>query len=133
MITRASAIRRLGEGDLFNAEHEAGPTRICVVLSVTETAIVARSTTVQEIIEFDRRTGVAIPPFHFVITSVAALPRDIHDVFLGLDRKYREGKIRRAKEPGWVRPPADLALTEEQSRAFQFAHEYYRDNPLPLE
>ena len=131
MITRASAIRRLGEGDLFNAEHEAGPTRICVVTSVTETTIVARSTTVQEIIEFGRRTGAAIPPFYFVITSVAALPQDIHDIFLGLDRKYREGKICRAKEPGWIRPPADLALTEDQSRAFQFAHDFYQANPLP--
>jgi hypothetical protein len=131
MITRASAIRRLGEGDLFNAEHGAGPTRICIVMSVTETSIVARSTTVQEIIEFDRRTGVAISPFHFIITSVAALPQDIHDIFLGLDRKYREGKIRRAKEPRWTRPPADLALTEDQSRAFQFAHDFYKANPLP--
>jgi hypothetical protein len=133
MITRASAIRRLGEGDLFNAEHEAGPTRICVVMSVTETTIVARSTTVQEIIEFDRETGVATPPFYFVITSVATLPQDIRDIFLELDRKYREGKIRRAKEPGWVRPPADLALTEDQDRAFQFAHDFYKENLLPSE
>ena len=132
MITRASAIRQLGEGDLFHAEHEAGPTRICVVTSVTETTVVARSTTVQEIIEFDRSTGVAVPPFYFVITSVAALPQDIHDTFLGLDRKYREGKIRRAKEPGWVRPPAELALTEDQSRAFEFAHYFYKANPLPV-
>jgi hypothetical protein len=133
MITRASAIRRLGEGDLFNAEHDAGPTRICVVMSVTETTIVARSTTVQEIIEFDRSTGAAIPPFYFVTTSVAALPQDIRDIFLELDRKYREGKIRRAEEPGWVRLPADLALTKDQNRAFQFAHDFYKENPLPSE
>jgi hypothetical protein len=102
-------------------------------MSVTETTIVARSTTVQEIIEFDRETGVAIPPFYFVITSVATLPQDIRDIFLELDRKYREGKIRRAKEPGWVRPPADLALTEDQDRAFQFAHDFYKENLLPSE
>jgi hypothetical protein len=131
MITRASALRRLGEGDLFNVEDEAGPTRICVVLSVTETTIVARSTTVQEIIEFDRKSGTARPPFGFVVTSIAELPQDIHDIFLGLDRKYREGKIRRAKDPTWIRPPGDLALTDDQKRAFLFAHDFYEQNPLP--
>lgn len=131
MLTRARAIRQLGEGDLFNAEDDEGPTRICLVTSVTETTIVTRSVTVQEIIEFDRESGVATPPFNFVITSVAELPRDIHDVFLGLDQKYREGKIRRAKDPTWKRPSGDLALTDDQSRAFEFSYYFYKANPLP--
>jgi hypothetical protein len=132
MLTRASAIRQLGEGDLFNVEDEAGPTRVCLVTSVIEATIVARSVTVQEIIEFDRKSGVARPPFKFVITSIAQLPQDIQDAFLDLDRKYREGKIRRAKDPSWVRPPGDLALTDDQNRAFEFSHYFYKANPLPV-
>jgi hypothetical protein len=62
---------------------------------------------------------------------MAELPQDIHDIFLGLDRKYREGKLRRAEDPTWVRTAADLALTEDQKRTFLFAHDFYKANPLP--
>ena len=131
MAAREDALRKLGDGDLFDAEDEAGPTRICIVTSVTKTTIVARSITVQEIIEFDRLTGVARSPFDFVITSVAVLPQDIHDIFLGLEQKYREARSRRARDPNWVPPTGHFALTEDQKRAFLFSHDLYKQNPLP--
>jgi hypothetical protein len=131
MTARENALGKLDDGDLFDAEDAAGPTRICMVMSITKTTIVARSITVQETIEFDRLTGAAKPPFDFVITSVAALPRDIHDIFLGLDRKYREARANVAKDPNWVPPTGHFALTEDQKRAFLLSHDFYKQNPLP--
>ena len=131
MATREDMLKKLADGDLFDAEDEAGPTRICMVTSVTKTTILARSITVQEIIEFDRVTGAARSPFDFVITSVAVLPRDIHDTFLGLDRKYREARSRRARDPNWEPPTGHFALTEDQKRAFLFSHDFYKQNQLP--
>jgi hypothetical protein len=132
MTTRGEILSQLRDGDLFDVEDKAGPTRICVVISVTATTICARSITVQEIIEFDRHSGVARPPYDFVVTSTAELPPEIHGIFLGLDEKYRAGKIRRARDPEWRRSAEDAVLTEDQKRAFLFAHDFYKENPLPL-
>lgn len=130
MTDRERALRRLGEGDLLNAEDEDGPTRICLVTSVTATTILTRSITVQEIIEFDRSTGKARAPFDFIITSIEALPMDIQEIILGLDRKYGESKRRRAEDPTWRVPPGGSALSKEQIRALLFTDDFYKANPL---
>jgi hypothetical protein len=135
MTSRETALRMIGMGDIFHDEDAAGPTRICLTLSVTDATILARAVTTQEVIEFDRRTGVAIHHSHstlyrYVIDSVAPLPSDIHEIILSLDRKYREGECRRAEEPNWQPPSSESALTREQIRGLLFVADFYQANPL---
>src|SRR5271167_750854 len=130
MTDREAALRRIAAGDIFSAEGSSGSTRICLTMSVTETTILARNIPTQAIYEFDRRTGVAVryfssTPYYYTIDSVAALPVDIRDILLGLDRKYREGEYRRAEDPQWEPPPEEVGLTEEQRRALRFVSDFY--------
>jgi hypothetical protein len=135
MTNREEALRRIAVGDIFSAEGSSGSTRICLTMSVTETIILARNIPTQAIYEFDRRTGVAVryfssTPYYYTIDSVAALPANIHEILLGLDRKYREGEYKRAEDPEWQRPPSEVALTEDQSRALLFVSHFYPENPI---
>ncbi len=103
---------------------------------VNEATILARNIPTQAIYEFDRRTGIAVRYFssravYYTIVSVARLPHDIHEIFLELDEKYRDGEYRRAEDSNWEGSPAELALTEEQKRAHLFIGDFYRTNPLP--
>lgn len=136
MTSREAALKTLRTGDIFNVEDAAGPVRVCLTISVTETAIVARSVTTQEIIEFDRRKGVAIHFWHsgkyeYVINSLAPLPRDIHEIMLSLDRRYRESEYKLAENPEWEPSPGESALTKEQIRGLLFVADFYRANLLP--
>jgi len=104
-------------------------------MSVTGTTIQARAVTTQEIIEFDRRTGVADHRFRsasyrYVIDSVAPLPADIHDIMLSLDRRYRESEYRWAENPDWKPTLEDTRLTKEQIRGLLFVSDFYKANPI---
>lgn len=132
MTSREIALGQIQVGDIFNAEDAAGPVRTCLTISVTETTILARSVTTQEIIEFDRRTGSAAHFWHlarydYVINSVTPLPTDIRQIVLSIDQKFHavghelEGKGN-LEEPG---------LSKEQIRGLLFVAEFYQANPLP--
>src|SRR6266481_834231 len=92
MDDRWTALGSLAVGDIFHAESPNGASLICLVMSVTETAIRARTVTTQLHLEFDRLTGVAewgdqqVP---CTIDSIAPLPSKTHHVMLGIDRKFR--------------------------------------------
>jgi hypothetical protein len=110
----------LAVGDFFHALCPNGASLICLVTSVTETAIRARRVTTQEDFAFDRRTGLTLQDDGLApctIVSVAPLPADMHKVMLGLDRRYRlEGDTERFK------------LTDAEKQAFAFLNTHYPTN-----
>jgi hypothetical protein len=135
MTDREIALQSLSVGDIFNAEHKGGPRRPCVVVEVTAAAIIARSITTQNVFAFDRRTGIAVhelfgSTYHWAINSVAALPPDIHEVMVEIDRKGMARARRRANDPTYKTPPEELALTEDEIRAMLFIADFHRANPI---
>ena len=137
MTDRQTALRALGVGHLFHAVDAAGPVRICLVMSVSEKTILARSVTTQEIIEFDRRTGRAAHKRHgfdfdYVIASVEPLPRDIHEIMLSLDRNGRAFEEKLAADPEYESPPDKSILNGDQRRGLLFVAGFYRAHPLPV-
>jgi hypothetical protein len=138
MTDREAALWSIEVGDIFRAEGKKGgrgPKRVCLALSITENVIVARAIATQDILEFDRRTGIAVQQFYgvtseWVITSVTPLPTDIHEIMLGLDRRFQEETDQRAENPDLVRAPEDTHLTKEQIRGLLFLDDFYRANPV---
>jgi hypothetical protein len=122
---RKTLLGRLAVGDVFHAESSKAPSLICLVITVTETTIQARTVTSGECFEFDRRTGVAQwvdEAVSCTIDSVAPLPVDIYNVILGLDRKFRlEQDPRRAR------------LNDAEREALIYVDTHYSSNRLSLE
>jgi hypothetical protein len=132
MTDREIVLRRIEVGDIFNAEDATGPVRTCLTIFVTGTTIHARSITTQEVIEFDRKTGVATHSWHsaryeYVISSVAPLPADIHRTMLSVDLKFRDV----GHEPEREGKMAKSALSKEQIRGLLFVEDFFRAHPLP--
>jgi hypothetical protein len=120
MIDRRTALENIVAGDIFHAEHPNGASLICLAVSVTDSMIVAKTVTTQQYYEFDRRTGIArAGAVECVIDSVAPLPREIHDVMLGIDRKFGvEAELEHYK------------LTEDEKRALVFVASFYPSHPI---
>jgi hypothetical protein len=136
MIDRQEALKVLDAGNLFQARDASGPVRICLVISTTENTILARSVTTQEIIEFDRRTGAANHNhrdaiYHYVITSVAPLPHEIHEVMLSLDRDGREFEYKLAENPDYQSPQDEPVLNADQRQGLLSVSRFYEAHPLP--
>jgi hypothetical protein len=132
MADRATLLSKLVVGDIFHATGPSGASLICLTMSVTETTIRARTVTTQYHFDFDRKTGMAeysariigIPEWgdeikSCAIDSVAPLPIDIHNIMLGIDRKFRLGwDFDRFK------------LSSDEGRALLFVATYYPAYPL---
>jgi hypothetical protein len=121
MPNRETHIQNIAVGDFFHATCPNDARLICLTTAVDQTTIQARRITTQEDLEFDRMTGVEknadrIP---CTIDSVAPLPPDIHDVFLGLDHRYRTST-----------DPERSKLTQAEIRAMSFIYDYYRANKI---
>ena len=120
MADRGAALNDLTVGDVFHAESPNGASLICLVMAVTKTTIQARTVTTQTHLEFDRQTGIAewgderVP---CVVDSVAPLPVDIHNVMLGIDRKFR---LEQDSER--------LKLNDAEKRALIFVESHYSSN-----
>jgi hypothetical protein len=125
MMDRDSALTTLAIGDIFHAESANHPSMICLVTSVTDTSISARTITTQLSFEFDRRTGEANWTFQgreqapARIHSTARLPDEIHDALVGLDRRYHGS-----------RNVEDGKLTSAEKRALLFVAQIYPDDQL---
>lgn len=133
MTEREAALREIAVGDIFHASirPDSGPSYICLALQVHECRIFARRVTTQSVHWFDRATGVEIDDDPVVIDSVAPLPKDIREIMLDLDRKYREIEFRQAEDPDWEPPEGSSRLTPEQRRGFSFIARFYPAHPLP--
>jgi hypothetical protein len=119
---RRTALANLVVGDIFHARSPNGASLICLVLSVTETAIQARTVTTQRHLEFDRITGVAElrdGPTLCTIDSTAPLPVEIHNIMLGIDQKFR-----------LEQDPRRLRLNDAEKRALIYIDSYYALNQL---
>src|ERR1700739_4849498 len=115
---RKIVLAAIAVGDLFHGRPRKGTASvICLALQVREKTIFARRITTQSVHEFDRATGVEIDDSNpVIIDSIAPLPSDIHEIMLGLDRKYREVEYRLAEDPEWRMPPEQACLTEDEKR-----------------
>lgn len=122
MTNRAILLQTLVVGDIFHATCPNGASLICLVMSVTENAIHARTVTNQVYFQFDREIGIAKlgdEPVLCTISSVAPLPGEIHNVMLGIDRKFRlEQDLERFK------------LNDAEKRALVWVGSHYSSNPL---
>jgi hypothetical protein len=138
MSDREALLRRLVVGDIFHARFlpvdQPGPSLICLVTSVTESSIQARTVTTQFVFQFDVKTGEAesIDERAFLrqkeekavcaIVSIAPLPVDIYNVMLGIDRKFRLESV--------DRNPERIKLNDAEKQALIFAASHYPENPL---
>lgn len=122
MEDRKAALVNLAIGDIFHAESPNGASLICLVTSLTDTSIRARTVTTQLCLQFDRRTGIAewgdqsVP---CTIDSVAPLPADIHDIILGIDVKFRS-----------EHETEQLKLNDAEKRALLYVDSHYSSNQL---
>ena len=127
MSDRELLLGNLAVGDTFHAEYPNGASCVCRVLSVNDATLHAKRMTTQENLEFDRHTGIERVnngEAQAVINSVAPLPPEIHDIFLAIERKYRQIP--------WDDPDLErFKLTEAQKRALLFVGPHYSSNLLP--
>ena len=130
MSNRETLICNLDVGDIFHAEYPNGASCVCRVLSLNDATIYARRMTTQENLEFDRHTGIERVndgQAQAVMNSVAPLPPEIRNVFLGIERKYRQ-----IKPEDWDNPDLErFKLTEAEKKALLFVGPHYSSNPLP--
>ncbi|WP_416046880.1 hypothetical protein [Cupriavidus basilensis] len=121
MTERETLLQKLDVGDIFHAESPNGASLICLATRIDEAIIYARTVTTQYRFQFDRRTGGAVCGDGSVcfIDSVAPLPLEIHNVMLGIDRKYR---LEREEER--------FKLNDVEKKALIFVDTYYRENQL---
>jgi hypothetical protein len=121
MADREIMLSKLVVGDIFQADGLNGAHAPCLIYAVTATIIKARSVTTQAHYEFSRETGIGnwrdgLP---VTISSIAPLPVEIHNIILGMDRKYR--LLRNIKE---------AALTDDEIRALLFLSEHHLSNQI---
>jgi|1186.fasta_scaffold740013_1 hypothetical protein len=118
---RTTLLGRLVVGDIIQADGPNGACPLCLVYEITATVIRARSVNTQKHYEFDRVTGIGDwrDGSAVTINSVAPFPVEIHNIILGLDRKYR-----------LLRDIKEAALTDDEIRAMLFAADHHEANPL---
>ena len=111
--------KEIRAGDIFHATAPNDASMICLALKVDETTILARAVTSQREYAFDRLSGEAErDDVRCTIDSTVALPSEVHQALLGLDRIYS------AETSGESHP-----LTENERRALVFAAQYSRKDP----
>ena len=122
MRDHKALLGNLAVGDIFHADSPNGASLICLVVSVTESTIHARTVTTQTQLEFDRQTGVAVwgdDQVPCTIDSTAPLPLEVHNVMLGIDSKFRLE---------WN--PERLKLNDAEKQALLFVDAHYSSNRL---
>jgi hypothetical protein len=119
---RETLLRNLLVGDIFHATSPSGASLICLTTKVDDNVIEARTVTTQKTLRFDRRTGTGeweSEQITCVIDSVAPLPIEIHNVMLGLDRKFRLTQLLEG-----------LKLSDVEQNALLFIDSFYPENQL---
>jgi hypothetical protein len=133
IVNRETLIGNLAVGDIFHAEYPNGASCVCLVLSVCDTEIKSRRITTQEILDFDRRTGMekdSNARSLAVINSIAPLPVEIRDVFLDMDKKFKG--ISDLDEKARSELSAEQRkLTVDEKKALIFVGSHYASNPIP--
>jgi hypothetical protein len=119
MSNRETALRKLAIGDIFHATDAHEASLICLVISLTDGKIDAKTVTTQIHIRFDLGTGRGFwgPESELCwIDSITRLPEEIYQSLRNLDRRYQVG--------------GDPRLREDEKRALVFVDTFYAENPL---
>jgi hypothetical protein len=107
-------------GNIIHGGYGVTGSAICLVTSLTDEAIFARTVTTQWDLVFDRRSGTAVCGSSVCrLDSIAPLPIEIYDALLDIDRKYRLGNA-----------PEGSRLLDHEKRALIFVADFYPANPL---
>jgi hypothetical protein len=118
---RKIMLSKLVAGDIFQADGPNGARVPCLIYAVTAKIIKARAVTTQAHYEFNRETGIGNwrGGNSIIINSIAPLPVEIHNIMLGMDRKYR-----------LLHDIEGAALTDDEIRALLFLSEHHLSNQL---
>ncbi|WGR74568.1 MULTISPECIES: hypothetical protein [unclassified Bradyrhizobium] len=122
-MARQDLMAQLEPGDLFHARFPNGAVRICIVTSVEDVRLSARSITTQERYSFDRVTGATCPAGDGAICtmdSVHPLPADVCAHLREIDRRYAA-----------LRGLDEMRLCDAEQRALLDAGSLFESNPLP--
>jgi hypothetical protein len=122
-MNREPVIRRLLVGDIFHAKaYDSEASLTCLVMSVNAEYLTVRTVTSQITLNFSCDTGASEDKDGnaiYFIDSCAPLPIDMHQIMLGLDRKFRL----------WD-DMTKIALNNDEKLAILFAQEFYDENPM---
>ncbi|GLR88021.1 hypothetical protein [Bradyrhizobium iriomotense] len=122
-MNRRELIARLGPGDLFHAAFPNGAVRICIVTSIEDAGLFAKSITTQEAYSFDRMTGAGAPAKDgavCTIDSIHPLPTEIRCCLREIDQR---NATRRGLDA--------LRLSDAEQRALLDAGSLFEKHPLP--
>jgi hypothetical protein len=121
MTDRAELLGRLVVGDMFHAQAPNGASLVCLVTTVSSDKIYAKRMTSLDNLEFDRQTGIESGPDSVAsrIDSVTPVPVDIHNIWLGIERKFR-----------LEHQPDRFKLNDDEIRAIKFINDHYPANPI---
>jgi hypothetical protein len=120
------AIGNLTVGDIFHAASRNGERWICLVTSVTETTVQARSAINDLLFEFDRQTGTGFATWRdrktpCAIYATDPLPEDIHNIILEMDRKSRLVE----QDPRLGEDETKPWLNDDERRALLYVAKHY--------
>ncbi len=120
MANREAVLRNIKVGDIFHAESPNGASMPCQALTITDKTIEAQRMFMRdEILRFDRTTGLERGNRGAPSKTVIPLPDDIRDVLLKRDRLDRTGH-----------GPEDAKLSELEKRALIFIQHHFRNNQI---
>jgi hypothetical protein len=128
MADREAALRSLVVGDIFHARSPNGASLVCLLTALNEATIFARRIHTQDDLRFDRKTGVELGAVKSRIDCIAPFPPDIHEIFLDMDRKYRQ--FRELSKTGSEPDLEQYKLTEAELRALLFIEEHISSDPI---
>jgi hypothetical protein len=130
MSDHNTCLTDLSVGDIFHAEYPNGASCICLVSSVEKATIHAKRITTQQNLSFDRQTGIedAAPDNpQDVIDSLAPIPPEINNVFLGMSKRYET--LMSMNEASRFQNFEQHKLTDAEKKALAFVHSHYGLNP----
>jgi hypothetical protein len=119
-------VGNLAVGDIFHAASRNGEWWICLMTSVTETTIRARSAINDLLFEFDRQTGSGFAMWRdrktpCAIYATDPLPEDIHNIILEMDRKSRLAE----QDPRLGEDETKPWLNDDEKRALLYVAKHY--------
>jgi hypothetical protein len=100
----------------------------CLVTAVDEATIHARRIHTQQDVLFDRTTGVKVGNAGTTIDCATPLPSEIHNILVGLDRRYQERMelVRKGHSPDWT----TARYTPDEWRAHEYLWDHIAANPI---
>jgi len=128
MTNRERTLWQLAVGDIFHARSTNGASLVCLVTAIDEGTIQARRIHTQDNHSFDRNTGLECGKDRTKIDCATPFPPDIHNFFLGLDRKYQAHMA--TERAGIELTPDQTKMTSDEKRANLSINPHVAANPI---